>query len=63
MKALWPRRSQKPAEVVSPPRDGKETVKEKKLNICQACEAFDISQTCYRYELKLSAENERMPLG
>jgi putative transposase len=36
----------------------KEAVRDKKLNIRQACEAFDISQTCYRYEPKLSAENE-----
>lgn len=38
----------------------KEAVREKKLNIRQACEAFAISQTCYRYEPKLSAENERI---
>jgi putative transposase len=38
----------------------KEAVKEKKLNIRQACEAFTISQTCYRYEPKLSAENEQI---
>lgn len=36
----------------------KETVKVKKLNIRQSCDAFDISQTCYRYEPKLSDENE-----
>jgi putative transposase len=33
-------------------------IQEKQLNIRQACEAFAISQTCYRYEPKLSAENE-----
>lgn len=38
----------------------KEAVSEKKLNIRQACEAFHISQTCYRHEAKLSAENERI---
>jgi putative transposase len=38
----------------------KEAVKKKKLNTRQACEAFDISQSCYRYEPKLSAENERI---
>ena len=38
----------------------KEAVREKRLNIRQACEAFDISQTCYRYEPKLSADNERI---
>jgi putative transposase len=36
----------------------KRAVKGKRLNIRQACEAFDISQTCYRYEPKLSTENE-----
>lgn len=36
----------------------KAAVKEEKVNIRQACEAFRISQTCYRYELKFSAENE-----
>ena len=34
-----------------------EVVKGKRLNIRQACEAFSISQTCYRYEPKLSCEN------
>ena len=34
-----------------------EAVKGKRLNIRQACEAFSISQTCYRYEPKLSCEN------
>ncbi|WP_419778819.1 IS3 family transposase [Maridesulfovibrio sp.] len=36
----------------------KAAVKEEKVNIRQACEAFSISQTCYRYEPKLSSENE-----
>lgn len=35
----------------------KEAVKVKKLSIRQACAAFCISQTCYRYEPKLSDEN------
>ncbi len=35
----------------------KETVKGEKLNIRQSCEAFNISQTCYYYEPKLSDEN------
>ncbi|NDV18263.1 IS3 family transposase [Pseudodesulfovibrio sp. JC047] len=38
----------------------KKAVKRKRLNIRQSCKAFDISQTCYRYEPKLSAENERV---
>jgi putative transposase len=33
-------------------------VHEKQLNIRQAYEAFNICQTCYRYEPKFSAENE-----
>ncbi len=36
----------------------KEATKVKKLNIRQACEAFAVSQTCFRYEPKLAAENE-----
>lgn len=36
----------------------KKAVQRTVLNIRQACEAFNISQTCYRYEPKLSAENE-----
>jgi putative transposase len=36
----------------------KKAVQEKQLNIRQVCEAFNISQTCSRYEPKLSAENE-----
>jgi putative transposase len=38
----------------------KKTVQRTTLNIRRACEAFNISQMCYRYELKLSAENERV---
>ena len=34
-----------------------EAVKGGKLNIRQACQAFNISQTCYRYKPKLSAGN------
>lgn len=33
-------------------------VQEKGITIGLACEAFLISQTCYRYQAKLSAENE-----
>ncbi len=36
----------------------KAAVKEEKVNIRQACEAFSLSQTCYRYESKFSAEND-----
>jgi len=36
----------------------KAAVKEEKANIRQACEAFNLSQTCYRYESKFSAEND-----
>ncbi len=39
-------------------RMAKEAVSGKKLNIRQACDAFGISQTCYRYEKKLVSENE-----
>ena len=39
-------------------RMAKEMVSENKLNIRQACDAFGISQTCYRYEKKLVSENE-----
>ncbi len=35
-----------------------DAVKMKQMNIRQACEAFAISQTCYRYEPKLVAEND-----
>jgi len=38
----------------------KKAVQETVANIRQACEAFNISQTCYRYEPKLSAENEKI---
>ena len=38
----------------------KESVEAGKLNIRQACEAFGISQTCYRYAPKRSAENEHI---
>ena len=32
-------------------------VKEKRISIRFACEAFGISQTCYRYQAKLSSDN------
>ncbi len=32
-------------------------VKEKRVSIRLACEAFGISQTCYRYQAKLSSDN------
>jgi len=35
----------------------KEAVKGEKLNVRQACEAFRVSQACYRYQPKLSDEN------
>jgi putative transposase len=35
----------------------KEAVKEERLNIRQACEAFRVSQACYRNQPKLSDEN------
>jgi len=38
----------------------KESVKAGKLNIRQACAAFDISQSCYRYTPKLATENARI---
>ncbi len=36
----------------------KKAVQREALNVRQACEAFLISQTCYRYEPRLSAEND-----
>ena len=33
-------------------------VKRKQATISGACEAFDISETCYRYQALLSSENE-----
>jgi putative transposase len=35
-------------------------VKTKGRSIRRACELFGVSQTCYRYKAKLSAENERI---
>jgi putative transposase len=32
-------------------------VKDKAMSIRLACHAFHISQTCYRYQAKLSSEN------
>jgi putative transposase len=36
----------------------RKTVNENRLNIRQACTAFSISACCYRYERKLSGDNE-----
>ena len=38
----------------------KKAVKEKNCAIRVACDAFGVSETCYRYELKLSTENEEI---
>jgi putative transposase len=35
----------------------KEAVRNKNVSVALACRAFDISETCYRYEAKLSDEN------
>lgn len=36
----------------------KEAVKQKRLNVRQACETFNLSRGCYHYVPKLSADNE-----
>jgi putative transposase len=38
----------------------KRAVEEGKLSIRVACQAFQVSQSCYRYEAKTSAENEEI---
>lgn len=38
----------------------KRTVSQERLNIRQACEAFDVSECCYRYERKLLSDNARI---
>lgn len=38
----------------------KRTVFRERLSIRQACEAFDVSECCYRYERKLSSDNARI---
>jgi putative transposase len=35
-------------------------VTERGLSIRVACEAFDVSHSCYRYEAKTSAENDEI---
>jgi putative transposase len=35
-------------------------VKDKGASIRLACQAFGISQTCYRYQAKLSSENAKI---
>ena len=55
-----PRLSQKIGKASRRREMAKRAVQETAANIRQACEAFSISQTCYRYEPKLSAENERI---
>ena len=38
----------------------KRMVSQKRLSVRQACEAFDVSECCYRYERKLSSDNVRI---
>ncbi|MFI3272603.1 MAG: IS3 family transposase [Pseudomonadota bacterium] len=48
----------KPSQRTNKKREmAKKAVQNKKLNIRQACKAFGISPSCYRYEAKLSDEN------
>ena len=35
-------------------------VSQERLSVRQACEAFDVSECCYRYERKLSSDNVRI---
>jgi putative transposase len=38
----------------------KQAVQHREINIRLACLSFGISETCYRYQAKLSAENEKI---
>lgn len=38
----------------------KRMVSQERLSVRQACEAFDVSECCYRYERKLSSDNVRI---
>ena len=38
----------------------KRAVEEGRLSIRVACQAFQVSQSCYRYEAKTSAENKEI---
>jgi len=44
-------------KAISPPRDGAKAVTTARCSIRQACEAFSVSESCYRYRAKLSSEN------
>lgn len=48
---------EKSCKAISASRDGQINSKKRQLNIRQACTAFSISQSCYRYQTKLSSEN------
>lgn len=55
---LFRRPPQKSGEATSCRREmAQHTVKQRGANIRVACLAFGISQTCYRYQAKQSAEN------
>lgn len=51
---------EKSAEAVSPPQDALRAVQNRGASIRMACEAFRVSQTCYRYVAKADAENEEI---
>ncbi len=38
----------------------KEVVAQRGISIRVACQVFTVSQSCYRYEAKLNAENEQI---
>jgi putative transposase len=38
-------------------------INEKGISIRLACQVFGISQTCYRYQEKLSSENAKTKIG
>jgi len=50
--------------VVKPSRRremAQQVVEQQSVSVRLACLAFGISQTCYRYQAKQSAENNEMP--
>lgn len=51
---------EKSGEAISAQRDGQTCSSRKGVSIRLACDAFHVSQTCYRYEAKSNAENEKV---
>ncbi|AFP31129.1 hypothetical protein MRBBS_2192 [Marinobacter sp. BSs20148] len=47
-------------KAIFPPRDGAKAVTTAPVAFAKACEAFSVSESCYRYRAQLSSKNAKI---